>query len=214
MKFAGRKAKRFVSYSAPAAIDTPSADEITTETAGESFDTLEDLIGDGTDSSVKFSTRNDNNFAKTLDDDTVMIVPDPAGGDNKVLMLVDGSGSGYTSVVVGVSGSQVANGLSIFETKLFIPKSALKTGGSVMAQLSFDKGRTITVSENLNTYSDGSQVYLVLDDTTGAETDRAITADAWHTLRLEFHNSTSADSACIKVYIDGLYAGKFQKRCP
>lgn len=196
-------------YVIPESVDSPSADELTTVTPGETFDNLGGkLIGDGTDSKVKFGkgTCATTDLTLTQSDDTIIVTSDPMKAENEVLMFRDGSVSSNSTLQLSYSGNQVVNGITVFETKLYIPKSGLG-GSSVVAQLSFNKGRTAQFNLNLNAYSDKSQVYFVLNDTEGAETGRAITTDAWHTLRLEYYNYADTTNSCVKVYIDNLYAG-------
>ena len=181
-------------------------------TAGETFDKLTTLKGDGTDSKIKFgkTTCATSDLGLVQSGDEIAIVKDPTGGDNNVLKFTDGStGSGvYSTVWVGVSGSQVTNGLSVFETRIYIPSADVLSNGGTIAQLAFTAGRTAQGDINLSMYSDASQAYFTLSNTDGKETGRAVYTDGWHILRLEFYNSTTAADNHVKVYIDNLYAGK------
>ena len=127
-------------------------------------------------------------------------------------MFKDGSASSFSSIwIPGKSDNGLAtNGISVFETKLYVPKSEILTaGGNAFAQPRYvHSGRSKLHAENFNISSDKSSMYFSLDNTDGSETSRHITTDAWHTLRLEFYNySTAEENPIIKVYIDNLYAG-------
>jgi hypothetical protein len=198
----------------PVTPNPPAGGSDTPEKKCETFENLTTLKGDGTDSDVIFGIGNVENSTRgtVVEGDEIKIVKDPTGADNNVLMFKDGStSSGSTIFVNGKSANGlVTNGLSVFETRLYVPKSEiLSSGNSVIAQPQYNhSGRSSLHSENLTVASDKSSIYFSLDNTSGSETSKHITTDAWHTLRLEFYNySTVEENPIIKVYIDGLYAG-------
>ena len=190
----------------PAVPDTP-----TEHSPIESFDDLTTLKGDGSDSDVKFGigtfTTSDGSV---VEGDEIKIVKDPTGEDNNVLMFKDGSTSSYSSIWISVNSKngKAKNGISVFETKLYVPKSEILSAG-VLAQPQYgaSSGGRLCY-ENLVISDDKSYMYFELDNTEGAETEGNITTDAWHTLRLEFYNYASgAGTPIIKIYVDNLYAG-------
>ena len=206
-----RSNKEFVSElpEVPENPDTP-----TVHSPIETFDDLTTLKGDGSDSNVIFGIEaiESSTRGTVVDGDEIRIVKDPTGIDNNVLMFKDGSASSFSSIwIPGKSDNGSAtNGISVFETKLYVPKSEILTaGGNAFAQPRYvHSGRSKLHAENFNISSDKSSMYFSLDNTDGSETSRHITTDAWHTLRLEFYNySTAEENPIIKVYIDNLYAG-------
>jgi len=184
---------------------------LTTLTEGENFDDLTTLKGDGTDSDVKFGigtfTTSDGSV---VEGDEIKIVKDPTGRDNNVLMFKDGSTSNYSSIWISVKSAngKATNGISTFETKLYVPKSEILSAGALaQPQYGASSGGRLCY-ENLVISDDKSYMYFDLDNTDGAETTGNITTDAWHTLRLEFYNYASgAGTPIIKIYVDNLYAG-------
>ena len=190
---------------------TPKLLETLTE--GENFDDLTALIGDGSDSDVMFGTEiyqtSDAN-GQVVSGDEIKIVKDPTGRDNNVLMFKDGSESSYSSIWISVKSAngKATNGISIFETKLYVPKSEILSAGALaQPQYGASSGGRLCY-ENLVISDDKSYMYFELDNTEGAETEGNITTDAWHTLRLEFYNYASgAGTPIIKIYVDNLYAG-------
>ncbi|MBO5316803.1 MAG: hypothetical protein J6B48_10295 [Clostridia bacterium] len=193
--------------STPSEPDTPAIDSHI-----ETFEGLTTLKGDGTDSVVQFGVSAVDSKGTTADGDEIAIIKDPTGADNNVLMFKDGSTSSFSSIWIPKKSANgdVTNGISVFETKLYIPKSEILTaGGHSYSQPRYVyNGRSKLHAEDFYVSGDKSTVYFVLDNTDGSETSRYITTDAWHTLRLEFYNySTVEESPIIKVYIDNLYAG-------
>ena len=184
---------------------------IATLTEGETFDNLTTLKGDGTDSDVEFGVgEKTTGDGSVVTGDEIKIVKDPTGRDNNVLMFKDGSTSSYSSIWISVKSAngKVTNGISIFETKLYVPKSEILSTGNVLAQPHYGTSNGRLHYENLMVSDDKSHLYFELDNTEGAETEGNITTDAWHTLRLEFYNYASgAGAPIVKVYVDNLYAG-------
>ena len=187
---------------------------IATLTEGETFDNLTTLKGDGSDSDVLFGTgsyQTSDANGQVVSGDEIKIVKDPTGADNNVLMFKDGSTSGYSSIWLPVKGEngKATNGISIFETKIYVPKSEILSTGNVLAQPQYGASSGGKLHyENLLIAGDKSYLYFELDNKEGAETEGNITTDAWHTLRLEFYNYASgAGAPIVKVYIDNLYAG-------
>ena len=193
--------------STPSEPDTPAIDSHI-----ETFEGLTTLKGDGTDSVVQFGVSAVDSKGTTADGDEIAIVKDPTGADNNVLMFKDGSTSSFSSIWIPKKSANgdVTNGISVFETKLYVPKSEILTaGGHSYSQPRYvHSGRSKLHAEDFYVSGDKSNVYFALDNTDGSETSRYITTDAWHTLRLEFYNySTAEENPIIKVYIDNLYAG-------
>ena len=191
----------------PTVPDTPTGDS-----AVETFDNLTILKGDGSDSDVAFGIENFvySGGGSVAAGDEIAIVKDPAGTDNNVLMFKDGSTSSYSSIWISVKGAngKAKNGISIFETKLYVPKSEILTSGDLsQPQYTVSTGARLHY-ENLIVSDDKSHLYFALDNTEGAETIGTITTDAWHTLSIEFYNYASgAGTPIIKIYVDELYAG-------
>jgi len=178
----------------------------------ESFDDLTTLKGDGSDSAISFGTENFiySNGGSVVSGDEIKIVKDPTGEDNNVLMFKDGSESSYSSIWISVNSKngKAKNGISVFETKLYVPKSEILTTGALSQPQYTNSSGTRLHYENLVVSSDKSYLYFKLDNAEGAETEGNITTDAWHTLRLEFYNyADGAGSPIIKIYVDNLYAG-------
>ena len=212
-----RSNKEFVSEIPEEPVSPPPATPDTPEESSpiETFDKLTSLKGDGTDSDVKFAKKSPGNANLGLlqEGDEISIAQDPADAANKVLMFRDGSTSAYTALCLNTK-SNVTNGISVFETKIYVASEGFTGSSSYVAQFAFSKGFTTKgKTVNFRTKDDGRSVYLAVDDKTDAELEFSgsnvtFSTDEWHVMRLEYHNSLDTESSCIKVYIDGLYAGK------
>jgi len=195
--------------------DVGENENSSTTVKGATFDNVTTLKGDGTDRvGIKFSygIGNVETAGEINEGDEISIVQDPANENNKVLMLKDDSSSGCSTLFIQASSDYhgvARNGLSVFETKIYIPKSKILTTG-VISQPQFNQGgRSLAHTMNLNVDSDKTHLYFDLSNTEGSETSGNISVDTWHVLRLEFYNYSSTDlrKPIIKVYIDNLYAG-------
>ena len=186
---------------------------------GATFDNVTTLIGDGTDRvGIKFSYGIGNienaDKGKVVDGDEISIAKDPTNENNQVLKFKDGSTSSFSTFFIQASSDYhgvVRNGISVFETKIYVPKSEiLCSGGQAVAQPQFNyNGRSSLHLESLYVNDAKTYVFFALDNTDGSETSGNITVDAWHALRLEYYNysSTELGKPIIKVYVDNLYAG-------
>ena len=176
----------------------------------ETFDNLTELKGDGSDSIVEFGTKRfTSGGGSVVSGDEIKIVKDPTGADNNVLMFKDGSTSSFSSIWISAKdkNGKVTNGISIFETKIYVPKSEILTSGA-LAQPEYgaaDNGSQLFYI-NLTKPSDSGRndVYFKFKDaTTNTTVQATFTPDAWHTVRLEFYNySEGSGTPIVKIYVD------------
>ncbi len=189
------------------------ADELTTLTKGEDFDELDGkLIGDGSDSNIKFGKKNGYNLGLTQPDDTIIITDDPTGSENKVLMFRDGAKADHSTVWVAVSGKEYNSNseqyvISTFETKIFV-ETPKEGSGATLAQLIFVSGKTSRIVVNLKAAKTGDEFTHAYFDITGSS--KKFELNEWHTLRIEYHNVAEGSTLApfAEIFVDGVSLGK------
>jgi len=170
------------------------------------------LIGDGSDSNVKFGKKNGYNLGLTQPDDTIIITDDPTGSENKVLMFRDGAKADHSTVWVAVSGKEYNSNseqyvISTFETKIFV-ETPKEGSGATLAQLIFVSGKTSRIVINLKAAKTGDEFTHAYFDITGSS--KKFELNEWHTLRIEYHNVAEGSTLApfAEIFVDGVSLGK------